>query len=180
MATSHCPGYRHLDFIPAMELSPSTQSLRTRMSCDLCTNSKLKCSQERPACRRCVRRGLKDSCSYSTARRPGRRKRSQVGSTCTFTVHDHTPGRNKGGNPASDPRTTTDDQASNLLGQSDEQPVDESTGPSEIHEDPFHAMLSTPSDGVWISEGVADDIWNDEWQCIIDRCSQSWRESTLR
>lgn len=65
------------------------QTLKTRMSCDFCSRSKLKCSQERPACRRCVRGGRKDDCSYSTARRPGRRRRPYGENAGTFTVHQH-------------------------------------------------------------------------------------------
>ncbi|EXF85209.1 hypothetical protein CFIO01_03280 [Colletotrichum fioriniae PJ7] len=43
---------------------------RLRNSCDRCQDTKLKCSQEKPACRRCARLGL--PCVYSPIRRLGR------------------------------------------------------------------------------------------------------------
>lgn len=41
-----------------------------RSTCDSCGDSKIRCSREKPACRRCVRKGL--TCSYSAPKRPGR------------------------------------------------------------------------------------------------------------
>ncbi|KAK7540287.1 hypothetical protein IWX49DRAFT_601248 [Phyllosticta citricarpa] len=41
-----------------------------RMSCDSCQASKIRCGQERPACRRCVKYNI--NCIYSPSRRAGR------------------------------------------------------------------------------------------------------------
>ncbi|KAK7440921.1 hypothetical protein Landi51_10445 [Colletotrichum acutatum] len=46
------------------------RQFRLRNSCDRCQDTKLKCSQEKPACRRCARLGL--PCVYSPIRRLGR------------------------------------------------------------------------------------------------------------
>ncbi|KAG9186271.1 hypothetical protein G6011_02827 [Alternaria panax] len=51
---------------------------RLRNSCDICTQSKLKCSREKPVCQRCVDRGCQQDCNYSIARRPGRRRQTSV------------------------------------------------------------------------------------------------------
>lgn len=43
---------------------------KIRLSCDSCQRSKIRCSQERPACRRCLKHGIE--CIYSPSRRAGR------------------------------------------------------------------------------------------------------------
>ncbi|KAK1637098.1 hypothetical protein BDP81DRAFT_393793 [Colletotrichum phormii] len=48
----------------------ANRQFRLRNSCDRCQDTKLKCSQAKPACRRCVRLGL--PCVYSPIRRLGR------------------------------------------------------------------------------------------------------------
>ncbi|KAH7044062.1 hypothetical protein B0J12DRAFT_578216 [Macrophomina phaseolina] len=44
--------------------------IKFRLACDTCQRSKIRCDQERPACRRCVKKGIE--CVYSPARRAGR------------------------------------------------------------------------------------------------------------
>jgi hypothetical protein len=44
---------------------------RLRNSCDACNTAKVKCSKERPCCRRCERRGV--DCVYSVSLRPSKR-----------------------------------------------------------------------------------------------------------
>jgi Fungal Zn(2)-Cys(6) binuclear cluster domain len=56
---------------------------RLRSSCDFCTEAKLKCSQDRPTCRRCLKRGRRD-CTYSQVRRPGRPPKLSAITNTTF------------------------------------------------------------------------------------------------
>lgn len=49
---------------------------RLRMSCDACQNLKVKCSQDKPSCRRCSKNGL--DCVYSPLRRMGRPRKPPV------------------------------------------------------------------------------------------------------
>lgn len=49
---------------------------RLRTSCDACQNLKVKCSQDKPSCRRCVKNGL--DCVYSPLRRMGRPRKPPV------------------------------------------------------------------------------------------------------
>lgn len=46
-----------------------------RDSCNSCSGSKVKCSREKPACARCVKRGI--TCEYVVTKRAGRRKQTQ-------------------------------------------------------------------------------------------------------
>jgi hypothetical protein len=57
-------------------MSSSTAKLhrRLRSSCDQCTESKLKCDQQKPSCRRCLKR--QRACVYSPIRRSGRPPKS--------------------------------------------------------------------------------------------------------
>ncbi|PSN61578.1 hypothetical protein BS50DRAFT_504391, partial [Corynespora cassiicola Philippines] len=43
---------------------------KVRQSCDTCQASKIRCGQERPSCRRCVKYNI--DCVYSVSRRAGR------------------------------------------------------------------------------------------------------------
>lgn len=56
---------------------PSTVSkpLRLRNSCHHCSYSKLKCSQDRPTCSRCAKRGI--ACEYFVAKPGGRKPRKR-------------------------------------------------------------------------------------------------------
>ncbi|KAF2703140.1 hypothetical protein K504DRAFT_184752 [Pleomassaria siparia CBS 279.74] len=54
-------------------LGQKTNRTRLRTSCDACQNLKVKCSQDKPSCRRCSKNGL--DCVYSPLRRMGRPKR---------------------------------------------------------------------------------------------------------
>ena len=45
-------------------------SVKYRLSCDRCQNGKVRCSQDKPSCKRCVQRGA--VCVYSPLRRIGR------------------------------------------------------------------------------------------------------------
>lgn len=61
--------------MPAQE----TGVTRLRTSCDACQNLKVKCSQDKPSCRRCSKNGL--DCVYSPLRRMGRPKRPFITSS---------------------------------------------------------------------------------------------------
>ncbi|KAI1389348.1 uncharacterized protein F4822DRAFT_198186 [Hypoxylon trugodes] len=50
------------------------ESVKYRTSCDRCQNIKLRCSQEKPACKRCAKKGLR--CIYSPLRRMGRPRKA--------------------------------------------------------------------------------------------------------
>lgn len=50
---------------------------RLRGACDYCTESKLRCTQDRPACSNCMKRGHQ-KCIYSPARRPGRPRKATL------------------------------------------------------------------------------------------------------
>lgn len=53
-----------------------TNGTRLRTSCDACQNLKVKCSQDKPSCRRCSKNRL--DCVYSPLRRMGRPKKSSA------------------------------------------------------------------------------------------------------
>lgn len=48
----------------------AAKSPKYRLSCDQCQNMKVRCSRDKPSCRRCAQRGV--SCVYSPLRRIGR------------------------------------------------------------------------------------------------------------
>ncbi|KAH6613144.1 hypothetical protein C7974DRAFT_405234 [Boeremia exigua] len=50
--------------------APTPKPTKYRLACDSCQQSKIRCDQERPTCRRCAKKGMK--CVYSPARRAGR------------------------------------------------------------------------------------------------------------
>ncbi|KAL6232652.1 hypothetical protein BDW75DRAFT_232614 [Aspergillus navahoensis] len=68
MASSEGPG------IPAAKTPP----VKLRGSCHACALSKLKCSQGKPTCARCVKRGT--TCQYLVSKRAGRKQGSRSGS----------------------------------------------------------------------------------------------------
>ncbi|KAI1378725.1 aflatoxin regulatory protein-domain-containing protein [Hypoxylon crocopeplum] len=51
--------------------TPASARFRLRNSCHHCASSKLKCSQEKPTCSRCAKRGL--TCEYLAAKQGGRK-----------------------------------------------------------------------------------------------------------
>ncbi|KAL4919781.1 aflatoxin regulatory protein-domain-containing protein [Aspergillus aurantiobrunneus] len=59
---------------------PSAQppTVKLRGSCHACALSKLKCSQDKPTCARCVKRGT--TCQYLASKRAGRKQGSRTGS----------------------------------------------------------------------------------------------------
>lgn len=57
-----------------MSFSTAKPHRRLRSSCDYCTESKLKCDQQKPSCRRCLNR--QRACVYSPIRRAGRPPKS--------------------------------------------------------------------------------------------------------
>lgn len=59
----------------------STSNQKIRSSCDRCLDSKVKCSQSKPSCRRCLYQG--QSCVYSLYRRIGRPPKHSPASTDT-------------------------------------------------------------------------------------------------
>ena len=72
MATEHSPR-------PALPVTSDSTRRQTnapdrpklRNSCHICASSKLKCSQDKPTCSRCAKRGLE--CEYVAAKQGGRR-----------------------------------------------------------------------------------------------------------
>lgn len=68
----------HVGAVAGTGVGPSsaankTNGTRLRASCDACQSVKVKCSQDKPSCRRCSRIGL--GCVYSPLRRMGRPKK---------------------------------------------------------------------------------------------------------
>ncbi|CBF90101.1 hypothetical protein AN0148.2 [Aspergillus nidulans FGSC A4] len=72
MTSSEGPG------IPAIKTPP----VKLRGSCHACALSKLKCSQDKPTCSRCVKRGT--ACQYLASKRAGRKQGSKTGSFKSF------------------------------------------------------------------------------------------------
>ena len=60
----------HQAFAPVSSQMPTTQA-RLRNSCDACNTAKVKCSKERPCCRRCQRK--EQFCVYSVSLRCSKR-----------------------------------------------------------------------------------------------------------
>jgi hypothetical protein len=72
-----------------LEGAAASGRVKYRLSCDRCQNIKVRCSQDKPACKRCSRKGF--ACVYSPFRRIGRPKKSlRVGNN----VNDDEPGAN--------------------------------------------------------------------------------------
>ncbi|KAL8927716.1 MAG: hypothetical protein Q9208_002131 [Pyrenodesmia sp. 3 TL-2023] len=68
-----------------MEASiPGPSGVKLRDSCESCASSKVKCSRDKPTCRRCAERGTK--CLYSIQQRTGRkfRRRDSISSNASF------------------------------------------------------------------------------------------------
>lgn len=55
---------------PAIMAPDAADFKKYRLSCDRCQNSKVRCSQDKPTCKRCLQRGV--VCVYSPLRRIGR------------------------------------------------------------------------------------------------------------
>ncbi|KAL4750280.1 hypothetical protein BDW72DRAFT_176149 [Aspergillus terricola var. indicus] len=72
MTSSEGPG------IPVVNTPP----VKLRGSCHACALSKLKCSQDKPTCSRCVKRGT--ACQYLASKRAGRKQGSKTGSFKPF------------------------------------------------------------------------------------------------
>lgn len=74
---------------PSQPASPCTTQghtsapdwLKLRNSCGACASSKLKCSQEKPTCSRCAKRGT--TCEYVVAKRGGRKPKNRSSVTET-------------------------------------------------------------------------------------------------
>ncbi|KAL4979589.1 aflatoxin regulatory protein-domain-containing protein [Aspergillus desertorum] len=60
--------------IPAAKIPP----VKLRGSCHACALSKLKCSQDKPTCARCIKRGT--TCQYLASKRAGRKQGSRASS----------------------------------------------------------------------------------------------------
>ncbi|KAF2219168.1 hypothetical protein BDZ85DRAFT_46612 [Elsinoe ampelina] len=58
-----------------------TRPITYRLSCDACQRSKVKCGQERPACRRCLDHCTE--CVYSPSRRAGRPRSKKTTTSCS-------------------------------------------------------------------------------------------------
>ncbi|KAL5051903.1 hypothetical protein BDW71DRAFT_193411 [Aspergillus fruticulosus] len=72
MASSEGPGIR----------AAKTPPVKLRGSCHACALSKLKCSQDKPTCTRCVKRGT--TCQYLASKRAGRKQGRKSGSFKPF------------------------------------------------------------------------------------------------
>ncbi|KAL2812011.1 aflatoxin regulatory protein-domain-containing protein [Aspergillus granulosus] len=73
------------------------EPFKIRETCFHCAQSKIKCSKEKPACRRCVQRLL--TCEYKVSRRIGRSPRAVEG-TSTTSISPRTVCINPGSSPA--------------------------------------------------------------------------------
>ncbi|KAI8964331.1 hypothetical protein F5Y11DRAFT_102723 [Daldinia sp. FL1419] len=68
-----------------------TKPVRYRTSCDRCQSIKLRCSQDKPSCKRCINKGI--LCVYSPLRRMGRPKKvDTVASTSSIDESLLSPG----------------------------------------------------------------------------------------
>ncbi|RYP18869.1 hypothetical protein DL765_003657 [Monosporascus sp. GIB2] len=117
--------------------------VKYRMSCDRCLNIKVRCSQDKPECKRCARKSV--SCVYSPLRRIGRpRKAGQIGPVNT-SVDKSTPAP---GTMASTPDSSLSD---NHQGYSDGATTDFTSMGSVT------SAMTTPQNGLgsWDS-GIAD------------------------
>ncbi|KAL4784958.1 aflatoxin regulatory protein-domain-containing protein [Aspergillus varians] len=74
-------------------IQPPTVKLRG--SCHACALSKLKCSQDKPTCARCIKRGT--TCQYLASKRAGRKQGSRTGSLKTSSKTDHRSTTSVGG-----------------------------------------------------------------------------------
>lgn len=72
----------------------SASTAKIRDSCNACSQQKIKCGREKPACERCASKGL--TCEYSVSRRNGKRARSVLTDPSLFF------GRSPGCQPADD------------------------------------------------------------------------------
>ncbi|KAL2853659.1 aflatoxin regulatory protein-domain-containing protein [Aspergillus pseudodeflectus] len=63
---------------PGVASIPPTPTIKLRGSCHACALSKLKCSQDKPTCARCTKRGT--ACQYLASKRAGRKQGSRTGS----------------------------------------------------------------------------------------------------
>lgn len=74
--------------------SSSTQKPpKYRLACDSCQQSKIRCDQKRPKCRRCAKKGIE--CVYSPARRAGR-PRTRNNSKPSQSTDNSAPASSKG------------------------------------------------------------------------------------
>ncbi|KAL2830746.1 aflatoxin regulatory protein-domain-containing protein [Aspergillus cavernicola] len=64
-------------------------TVKLRGSCHACALSKLKCSQDKPTCARCSKRGT--TCQYLASKRAGRKQGSRTGSFRSPIKTDHEP-----------------------------------------------------------------------------------------
>jgi hypothetical protein len=63
----------------ALPRSTVPKERKIRDSCDGCSSQKIRCTKEKPACKRCASKGL--VCEYSVSRRSGKRTRSVLSVT---------------------------------------------------------------------------------------------------
>ncbi|KAI2620265.1 hypothetical protein GGS26DRAFT_308215 [Hypomontagnella submonticulosa] len=71
----------------AASSSDASEPVKYRTSCDRCQNIKLRCSQEKPACKRCASKGF--HCVYSPVRRMGRPKKpNHIASSKVSNLHE--------------------------------------------------------------------------------------------
>ncbi|KAI9376386.1 aflatoxin regulatory protein-domain-containing protein [Aspergillus egyptiacus] len=73
-----------------LQISPTqAPTVKLRGSCHACALSKLKCSQDKPTCARCAKRGT--TCQYLASKRAGRKQGSRTGSLRSPIKTDHRP-----------------------------------------------------------------------------------------
>ncbi|KAL4935848.1 hypothetical protein BDV06DRAFT_233901 [Aspergillus oleicola] len=74
--------------LSAPGISPTQPpTVKLRGSCNACALSKLKCSQDKPTCARCLKRGT--TCQYLASKRAGRKQGSRTGSLKTPIKTDY-------------------------------------------------------------------------------------------
>ncbi|KAJ5668761.1 hypothetical protein N7462_009831 [Penicillium macrosclerotiorum] len=95
--------------------SPATRRNGTLQSCEPCRRSKQRCDHDRPFCRRCATKGIKDQCFYHPAPMTRRRTSEHVGS-----------------NKVSSSRLTS-------------QPTSNASSPGSLHGGRLYAPLELPS-----------------------------------
>lgn len=95
-------------------LVPAQQPLRVRLSCDSCSEAKVKCDKRRPACERCSSNQL--HCIYSVSRRHGCKRK--VASEPAITAHDtaNISGQSSREGPGGDSASATKSQDRDTIG----------------------------------------------------------------
>ncbi|PWY72140.1 hypothetical protein BO94DRAFT_476006, partial [Aspergillus sclerotioniger CBS 115572] len=157
---------------------PLPKSVKVRSTCNACQQAKIRCSHEKPSCRRCQKHNL--SCVYSMSRRLGRPAKKKDGGedmdTLELDHHHHNHNNNNRGRSGckKQKKRVVDQEESILDGDGDvldEHPLmmmDEGVGSFSLFLSlSLSLSLFLPS-GMWMS---VDDIVSDAG---IDLSTDSW------